>query len=65
MFIIKQEAIDEGIPAGLRGTPFIVDEAGQFHERANEYLWARRNGDWASSTQVPGRHVEAQGWPAP
>jgi integrase len=61
VFFVKQEAIDEGIPAELRGAPFIVDEAGQFDERLNEYLWARRNGDWASGAQVQGRYVEAQG----
>lgn len=61
MFVVNQEAINEGIPVGLRGTPFIVDEVGEFDDRLNEYLWTRRNGDWSSRAQVQGRDATAQG----
>ncbi|GAU84215.1 tyrosine-type recombinase/integrase [Bosea sp. BIWAKO-01] len=61
VFVVSQEAIKEGIPPGLEGAPFIVNETGEFDERLNEYLWARRNGDWSPATPVPGRDLEVYG----
>lgn len=61
VFVVNQVAIKEGIPEGLRGAPFIVDEAGDFDARVNEYLWARRNGDWSPATPVQGRDLEVHG----
>lgn len=61
VFIVDERAVAEGIPRGLLGAPFIVDEAGDFDARVNEYLWARRNGDWSPASPVSGKDVEAHG----
>lgn len=61
VFVVNRWAIDEGLPKGLSGAPFIINEAGDFDIRANEYLWARRNGDWSPANPMQGRDLRAHG----
>lgn len=61
VFFIDGHGVREGIPREFLGVPFIIDESGQPDSQINEYLLARRNGDWAANVRENGLAAELIG----
>ena len=61
VFFYGEQAVAEGVPKAFLGTPHFIDEDGQPDLHLNEYMLARRNGDWVGPSQVGGVHAEVQG----
>ncbi|MBB5694376.1 tyrosine-type recombinase/integrase [Muricoccus pecuniae] len=61
VFVIGDQAVAEGVPAALLGTPFIIDETGEPNQWTNEYLLARRNGDWSPVAPIQGKYIILEG----
>ena len=61
VFFVDQFGVSEGMPREFVGVPFIIDEDGKPASHINEYLLARRNGDWASKVGEQGLAAELHG----
>ena len=61
VFFYGCQAVAEGVPKAFLGTPYIIDEDGQPDFQINEYMLARRNGDWLGPTRGGGVYAEIQG----
>lgn len=61
VFFISQKGVEQGSPKTLLGVPFIIDEDGCWEPGINEYLMARRNGDWGGREAPNGQLAEAHG----
>lgn len=61
VFFYGALAVAEGVPKEFLGTPHFVDEDGQPDYQLNEYMLARRNGDWMGALRASGIHAEVQG----
>ncbi|TPG57440.1 hypothetical protein EAH89_10940 [Roseomonas nepalensis] len=61
VFLVGDQAIEEGVPAAFRGVPLLIGEDGNPDWWVNEYLLARRNGDWAPEQPQQGIYVEIAG----
>lgn len=61
VFLVGNQAVDEGVPKEFLGVPFLIGEDGQPDFRINEYLLARRNGDWAADQPYQGIVGELSG----
>lgn len=46
VFFVDDFGVQEGIPREFHGVPFVINEDGEAESYINEYLLARRNGDW-------------------
>jgi integrase/recombinase XerD len=61
VFFYGPQAVAEGVHGAFLNTPFVIDEDGQPDFKINEYLLARRNGDWVGGNRIGGRDAEVQG----
>ncbi len=61
VFAVSPDAIAEGMPEEFLDCPFVITEDGEAHRQINEYLFARRNGDWAGLEKLSGAHAELSG----
>lgn len=61
VFFVDDFGVREGIPQEFLGVPFIINENGEPESRVNEYLLARRNGDWEKHIRKTGISPELMG----
>lgn len=61
VFFVDDYGVALGIPQEMHGVPFIIDENGKPAREINEYLLARRNGDWDENVRRSGYAPEMLG----
>lgn len=61
VFFYGDKAVAEGVPRAFLGIPHVINEDGQPDLQINEYMLARRNGDWVGPARVGGIYAEVQG----
>jgi hypothetical protein len=61
VFFVDDYGVQEGIPSEFLRVPFVIDENGNPDSFINEYLLARRNGDWAALDGAEGAVAELDG----
>lgn len=61
VFFYSSRAIADGVPAAFLGIPHFITERGEPELQMNEYMLARRNGDWAGPQKPGGIYAEIQG----